>query len=80
MFFTYAVTMVPFMALAIALVFGLVIGRADATSSQRSLGATVVGAFMLLALVNFWWLYPILSAEAIPVQGWLRRMFLPSWI
>ncbi|MEU0521862.1 phospholipid carrier-dependent glycosyltransferase, partial [Streptosporangium sp. NPDC006007] len=81
MFMFYAVAMVPFMILAIVLAAGLIIGPADATLRRRITGASVVGAFTLLALVNFWWLYPVLSAEIIPYADWSSRMlFKKGWI
>ncbi|WP_372453698.1 dolichyl-phosphate-mannose--protein mannosyltransferase [Acrocarpospora catenulata] len=81
MFLFYAIPMVPFMILAIVLVAGLVMGPEGAPGNRRTYGAVVVGAFALLALVNFWWLYPVLSAEHIPYQDWYDRMlFKKGWI
>ncbi|MET8052821.1 phospholipid carrier-dependent glycosyltransferase, partial [Streptosporangium sp. NPDC005286] len=79
MYLFYAITMVPFMILALTMVAGLIIGRADAAPNRRALGAAVVGAFTLLALVNFWWLYPVLAAEVIPHSQWWSRMLFRSW-
>ncbi|MEW9554161.1 dolichyl-phosphate-mannose--protein mannosyltransferase [Nonomuraea sp. NPDC050783] len=86
MFLFYAIPMVPFMVLAITLCAGLIIGPAQPTARgsmpvRRTVGAAVVGAFALLALINFWWLYPILSAEVIPYTEWKARMlFEKRWI
>ncbi|MBB4700704.1 dolichyl-phosphate-mannose--protein O-mannosyl transferase [Sphaerisporangium siamense] len=80
MFLFYMAPMLPFMAIALALGAGLLIGRASPQSSRRVLGAAVVGSFTLLALINFWWLYPVITAEDIPYDDWHRRMFFPSWI
>ena len=81
MFLFYAIPMVPFMILAIVLVAGLIIGPADAQPGRRMAGAAVVGAFTLLALVNFWWLHPVLTAEVIPYAEWSSRMlFKKGWI
>ncbi|MFD0470056.1 hypothetical protein ACFQ0B_18260 [Nonomuraea thailandensis] len=86
MFLFYAIPMVPFMVLAITLCAGLLIGPSaagikDVTPMRRTLGAAVVGAFALLALINFWWLHPILSAELIPYVDWKARMlFEKRWI
>ncbi|WP_113700324.1 dolichyl-phosphate-mannose--protein mannosyltransferase [Nonomuraea lactucae] len=86
MFLFYAIPMVPFMVLAITLCAGLLIGpaarRAEASPGvRRTLGAAVVGAFALLALINFWWLHPVLSAELIPYTEWKARMlFDKRWI
>lgn len=80
MFLFYALPMVPFMVLAIVLVFGLIIGPRDGEPRRRTAGAVAAGAFALLALVNFGWLYPILAAEPIPYEAWHARMLFRSWI
>jgi dolichyl-phosphate-mannose--protein O-mannosyl transferase len=86
MFLFYAMPMVPFMVLAITLCAGWLIGpaakRLDGTVPlRRTLGAAAVGAFALLALINFWWLHPILTAEVIPYTEWKARMlFDKRWI
>ncbi|MEU7831536.1 phospholipid carrier-dependent glycosyltransferase [Nonomuraea sp. NPDC049129] len=86
MFLFYAVPMVPFMVLAITLCAGLLIGPSAKTPGgavplRRTLGAAAVGAFALLALINFWWLHPVLSAELIPYTEWKARMlFDKRWI
>ncbi|GII97311.1 dolichyl-phosphate-mannose--protein mannosyltransferase [Sinosporangium siamense] len=81
MFLFYAIPMVPFMILAIVLTAGLMIGPATAPSRRRVLGAAAVGALALLALVNFWYLAPVLSAETIPYDEWYARMLLKKlWI
>ncbi|WP_203978338.1 dolichyl-phosphate-mannose--protein mannosyltransferase [Planotetraspora silvatica] len=80
MFLFYALPMVPFMILAIVLAAGIIIGRVQASPFRRTLGAAAVGAFTLLVLVDFWWLYPVLTAENIPYDSWHARMLFPSWI
>ncbi|WP_371782911.1 dolichyl-phosphate-mannose--protein mannosyltransferase [Streptosporangium subroseum] len=79
MYLFYAITMTPFMILALTLTAGLIIGRADAAPNRRALGAAVVGAFTLLALINLGWLYPVLVAEVIPHSQWWTRMLFRSW-
>ncbi|MBB6345104.1 phospholipid carrier-dependent glycosyltransferase [Nonomuraea muscovyensis] len=82
MFLFYAIPMVPFMVLAITLCAGLIIGPAGATAGmRRTVGAAAVGAFALLALINFWWLHPVLSGELLPYTEWKARMlFDKRWI
>ncbi|WP_311931815.1 phospholipid carrier-dependent glycosyltransferase [Microbispora sp. H11081] len=80
MYLFYALPAVPFMILAIVLACGLVLGPPGASSSRRSTAAALVGAFTLLALVNFWWLAPVLTAEPVPYEVWLSRMLLRGWI
>ncbi|WP_084957054.1 dolichyl-phosphate-mannose--protein mannosyltransferase [Thermoactinospora rubra] len=81
MFLFYAVPMVPFMVLALTLCAGLLIGPAGASPTRRTVGAAAVGSFALLALINLWWLHPILTAEVIPYTEWKARMLLDKrWI
>ncbi|MEO3812068.1 phospholipid carrier-dependent glycosyltransferase [Sphaerisporangium sp. B11E5] len=80
MFLFYTAPMIPFMILALTLIAGLVIGPVNAPPVRRAAGAAVAGAFVLVALVNFWWLYPVLAAEIIPYDDWHRRMLLDRWI
>ncbi|MEV5892799.1 dolichyl-phosphate-mannose--protein mannosyltransferase [Nonomuraea fuscirosea] len=86
MFLFYAIPMVPFMVLAITLCAGLLIGTSRPTINgvvplRRTAGAAAVGAFALLALINFWWLHPVLSAEVLPYLDWKARMlFEKGWI
>ncbi|GAB3908611.1 dolichyl-phosphate-mannose--protein mannosyltransferase [Microbispora bryophytorum] len=81
MFMFYAMPMVPFMILALVLACGLIMGKeSPARPNRRVTGTAVVGAFVLLALVNFWWLYPVIAAEPIPYDSWHARMLFDSWI
>jgi len=47
---------------------------------RRTTGAAVAGAYLLAVLLNFAYLYPILSAQVIPYTQWLARMWYHGWI
>jgi dolichyl-phosphate-mannose-protein mannosyltransferase len=79
-FYYYAVAFLPFLAIAITLCIGLIIGPTRAAPARRALGAVGVGAYLLAVLLNLAYLYPILTAEAIPYSSWLSRMWFHSWI
>ena len=76
MFAFYAVTIAPFLVLAVAYVLGLILGPANATPSRRTIGAIVAGAYVLVVLVVAAWFYPIHVDATIPFEAWLRRMWL----
>ncbi|MFI7444449.1 dolichyl-phosphate-mannose--protein mannosyltransferase [Nonomuraea indica] len=80
MYLFYMVPVVPFMVLAVVLVAGLALGPADAPPGRRATGAAAVGALALVVLVNFWWLYPVLTGEQLPHADWWARMLLRSWV
>lgn len=79
-FLFYALPMLPFLVLALTIGIGLVIGRADASGFRRGLGAALAGAYLLVVIANFYFLYPVLSAEVVPYAEWHARMWLQSWI
>ena len=79
-FYFYAVAFVPFLVLSITLCLGLIIGSARASALRRTTGAAVAGVYLLAVLLNFVYLYPILSAQVIPYTQWLARMWYHGWI
>jgi len=78
----YAVAFVPWIVLAVTYCLGLFLGPPDRPrrGRRRRDRALLVGAYLLLAVVVFWFFSPILTARVIPHGDWLMRMWLPSWI
>nr|WP_218566145.1 phospholipid carrier-dependent glycosyltransferase [Vallicoccus soli] len=76
----YAVAFVPFLVLAVVLVLGMVVGPPGAPPRRRRWGLALAGAYVLLVVVDFAWLYPVLTAEVVPYGSWYDRMWLRSWI
>ena len=83
-FFFYAVTMIPFTVMALALALGKILGPArqamQPSTSRRLIGSAVVGAFVVLVVLNFAYIWPILTDEVLPHPAWLSRMWFKSWI
>ncbi|HEV2889193.1 MAG TPA: phospholipid carrier-dependent glycosyltransferase [Frankiaceae bacterium] len=79
-FLFYALPAVPFMCLALAYCAGLALGRPGDSPQRRQIGAAGVGAYALLVILNFYYLYPILAAEIVPYETWHSRMWFSSWI
>jgi dolichyl-phosphate-mannose-protein mannosyltransferase len=79
-FYYYALEFEPFMIMAIVLCIGLIIGSARASIARRSIGAAITGAYLLVVLLNFVYLYPILAGKVIPYASWLSRMWYHGWI
>ena len=84
MFVFYALPLLPFLALAIVLALGLLLGP-NADSPQfgvirRVVGGVISGVTMLLILANFAFMYPVLSAEPITREQWGERMWFDTWI
>jgi dolichyl-phosphate-mannose--protein O-mannosyl transferase len=74
-FYYYALEFEPFLILAIVLCLGLILGPATAGVLRRSVGAGIVGAYLLSVLLMFWYFYPILAGSIIPYQDWLSHMW-----
>lgn len=79
-YFFYAIVFLPFLVIAITLCLGLIIGPVQAAPGRRAVGAVIVGAYLLLVLANFAYLYPVLTAKVIPYAFWHQRMWFNSWI
>lgn len=79
-FLFYMVAALPFMVLAVTLVLGRLIGPSREPSSRRTVGVIVAGTFFLVTLLNFIWLWPILTDQLITREQWLDRMWFHRWI
>jgi dolichyl-phosphate-mannose--protein O-mannosyl transferase len=79
-FFFYALEFEPFLIMSITLCLGLILGSARASAMRRTVGAAVVGAYLLGVLLNFAYMYPILTAKVIPYTTWLSQMWYHGWI
>jgi dolichyl-phosphate-mannose-protein mannosyltransferase len=81
MFSFYAVAFVPFLAMAVALTLGYLIGPSDATPFRRSWGAAAVGTYLLLLIVAAGALYPLWVGDVIPYDEWWSRLLrIRSWV
>jgi dolichyl-phosphate-mannose-protein mannosyltransferase len=76
----YAVAFVPFLCIVLAMTLGTILGPSGATARRRTIGATVVGSLVLLALAASWFFYPVWSGEVIPYTAWQIRMWFPTWV
>ncbi len=79
-FFFYALSFEPFLILAITLCLGLILGSASSSPLRRGAGSAIVGGYLLVVVLNFFYLYPILAAKVIPYSSWHARMWFSSWI
>jgi dolichyl-phosphate-mannose-protein mannosyltransferase len=79
-FFFYTVSFEPYLIIAITLCLGLIIGAARASPLRRGLGAAIAGSYLMVVVLNFFYLYPILAAKVIPYDAWHARMWFSGWI
>jgi dolichyl-phosphate-mannose--protein O-mannosyl transferase len=80
MFLFYALPVVPFLCLAVALAAGWVIGGPGASRRRRTAGAAAVGSYTAAVVLAFAFFYPVLAAQTIPTDQWSDRMWLRDWI
>jgi len=79
MYYFYAVPMAPFLAMAVALTLGDILGGRHASPKRRTLGLLAVCLYLGLVVANFVWLWPILTAVPISIEQWNSQLWLPSW-
>ena len=79
LFFFYAVTIIPFTVIGLAMVLGLILGDRSPLDRRRK-GAIIVGVLVALVAFNFAYIYPILTDQILPYDSWLARMWFGSWI
>jgi dolichyl-phosphate-mannose-protein mannosyltransferase len=79
MYFFYAATMAPFLAMAIALICGDILYGRGQSPERRTLGLMAVCCYVALVVTNFAWLFPVLTGLPISQQTWNMEIWLPSW-
>ncbi|MGE5763001.1 MAG: dolichyl-phosphate-mannose--protein mannosyltransferase [Mycobacterium leprae] len=78
MFLFYALPMLPFLVLAVTLGIGMLLGSPG--TRRRRWAAAATGAYLVVVVLNFFYLYPVLAARVLPYAQWRARMWLSSWI
>lgn len=79
MYYFYAVALAPFLVMALALVLGEVLGRANDALERRGTGLLAVCLYLGLVIANFVWIWPILTGMPIAPSTWNNELWLPSW-
>lgn len=78
LFFFYAIMIIPFSVTGLALVLGKILG--PERSPQRRIRSMIVGLAIAFVILNFAFIYPILTDELMTRPQWLMRMWFGSWI
>ncbi|ONK13741.1 phospholipid carrier-dependent glycosyltransferase [Streptomyces sp. MP131-18] len=79
-FYFYAVILVPFLCLAVAMMIGAILGPPGCSERRRVAGIVGAGVLVLLIAWNFIYFYPIYTGMEIPLDGWRARMWLGTWV
>ncbi|GAA1688670.1 phospholipid carrier-dependent glycosyltransferase [Fodinicola feengrottensis] len=80
MFYFYALPALPFLILVLTVVLGRILGDQSATRERRTVGAIIVGTYVLIVAMTFAYFWPIYTSETITYAQWHARMWLDSWI
>lgn len=78
LFFFYAIMIIPFTVIALALCLGKILGDAD--GPHRRAAAIGIGVYVALVVLNFAYFYPVYTDGLLTQKQWLARMWLKSWI
>ena len=76
----YSVVFLPYLAMALAMMLGALVGPPGADRDRRRVGTWIAAGVMLLVVAAAWWFYPIWTAEVIPYTQWTWRMWMPTWV
>jgi dolichyl-phosphate-mannose--protein O-mannosyl transferase len=79
-FLFYAVVFVPFLALAVAMMIGAILGPPGSGERRRTVGAVGAGVLVLLIVWNFIYFHPIYTGQVLPMDDWRGRMWLDTWV
>jgi dolichyl-phosphate-mannose--protein O-mannosyl transferase len=75
----YAVAFSPWVVLVVVYCLGLVLGPAGASPQRRRLGALWAGGYVFVAVLTFWFFFPILAGRTVPQSTIDLRDWFPSW-
>ena len=78
-FLFYAVAILPFTIIAIALVIDGLWKSAD-TPRSRYLVGLIVGIYLVAIIACFWFFHPIYTDKLISYDHWYERMWFRHWI
>lgn len=78
LFFFYAIMIIPFTVTILAMVLVRFLGPADHPLRRRR--AIIVGIVVGLIILNFAFIYPVLTNQLMTRPEWLMRMWLGTWI
>ncbi len=77
-FFFYAICIIPFTVTLLAMVMGLILGPKNGPNRRR--GAIIVGVAIALVMLDFAYIYPVLTDGTVTDSAYYARMWLLSWI
>ncbi len=79
-FWFYSIAILPFIVLGLAMAMGKLIGPSNRPSPRRTFGIVVSGSFLVLAMLNFAWFWPVLTYDLLTHGEWLDRIWFSRWI
>ena len=77
-FFFYAICIIPFTVTLLAMAMGLVLGPRNGPHRRR--GAIIVGVLTALVVLNFAYIYPLLTDQLLLTSDYYSRVWFRTWI
>lgn len=75
MFLFYMVPNIPFMAFAVTMALGMVLGRQQLITAQKAVRLSIVAAYLGIVVILFGYFYPVLAGRTIDYDAWHSRMW-----
>jgi dolichyl-phosphate-mannose-protein mannosyltransferase len=74
----YGIVFLPWLVLAVTYALGEILGTRDDLRRRWRIG--IVSAFVVSAIVLFFYFLPVLDGQVIPYSDWHSKMWFSSWI
>jgi dolichyl-phosphate-mannose--protein O-mannosyl transferase len=74
----YSIAFAPYVYLALAAVFALIVGRPSDASYHRIRGLSLLAVFVIVAVALSVFFYPLWTGMQIPFWYWQIHMWLPN--
>jgi dolichyl-phosphate-mannose-protein mannosyltransferase len=74
----YGIVFLPWLVLAVTYALGEILGTRDDLRRRWRIG--IVAAFVVGAIVLFFYFLPVLDGQVIPYSDWHSKMWFSSWI
>ena len=74
----YSIAFAPYLYLALAATFALIVGRPTDASYRRVRGLSLLAAFLIVVVIVSVFFYPLWTGMQIPFWYWQMHMWLPN--
>jgi dolichyl-phosphate-mannose--protein O-mannosyl transferase len=80
MFYFYILPALPFLVLAVVYGLGVILGPVTAPRERRLTGAVIVGLYVAVIALTFFYFFPVYTGELLTYAQWRDRIWFDYWI